>query len=245
MKRSRLPNMNRSRRNRGKAMAMKMKKAAAAAEIVNTRNQKRQRHTLPNIFLLKYSQNCRYSSIYVYSLRNCSSCWRKLVDDFSKYNNDFVFSDGTELNGAIHWLCLDMDSYKPSKIAVFRLEDEKFWMIPLPASFTCFNYAFELGVFEGCLCILPCGDDAFWAMREYGVNQSWAKLHIKLPFLDTLKPLASLRNDEEAICLIDFSNLVLYNTRRGTSRDLIIDDNIEFLYATTYVDSLVSPVAKV
>ncbi|XP_059664148.1 F-box/kelch-repeat protein At3g06240-like [Cornus florida] len=177
------------------------------------------------------------NGMYVYSLRNFS-CWRK-VHDFTKYD---VLSNGTQLNGAFHWLCLDKDSHKPSEIAVFRFEDEKLWTIPLPASF---NHAFELGVFEGCLCIPPCGGDAFWAMREYGVNQSWAKLHIKLPFFVTLQPLTTLRN-HEAVCLTDFRKLVLYNTREGTSRDLVVhvDADVRFFRAIIYVDSLVSPVME-
>ncbi|XP_059664089.1 F-box/kelch-repeat protein At3g06240-like [Cornus florida] len=132
-----------------------------------------------------------------------------------------VISKGAQLNGAIHWVCLEGSDDKPSEIAVFRLEDEKLWTIPLPAaaSITSFNDAVELGVFDGCLCIVACGgDNAFcWAMREYGVNQYWAKLHIKLPYyFHMLQPLTTLRrrnDEEEDTCLIDFEKFVLYNTR--------------------------------
>ncbi|XP_059661810.1 F-box/kelch-repeat protein At3g06240-like [Cornus florida] len=200
-------------------------------------------HCSDDYKLLKIS---RCNGVYVYSLRNCS-CWRK-IHDFTKYS---VISKGTQLNGAIHWVCLEGSDDKPSEIAVFRLEDEKLWTIPLPAaaSITSFNDAVELGVFDGCLCIVACGaDNAFcWVMREYGVNQSWAKLDIKLPYyFHILQPLATLRrrnDEEEDMCLIDFEKFVLYNTREGTSRDLLIADGAPFVNANaiSYVDTLLSP----
>ncbi|XP_059664198.1 F-box/kelch-repeat protein At3g06240-like [Cornus florida] len=199
-------------------------------------------HCSDDYKLLKMS---RGNGMYAYSLRNCS-CWRK-VHDFTKYS---VISKGTQLNGAIHWVCLEGGSDKPPEIAVFRLEDEKLWTIPLPAaaSFTRFNDAVGLGVFDGCLCMVACGgDNAFWAMKEYGVNQSWAKLDIKLPYyFHILPPLTTLRrrnDEEEAMCLINFDLLVLYNTSEGTSRDLVVVDDAPFVNvnAITYVDTLLSP----
>ncbi|XP_059639014.1 F-box/kelch-repeat protein At3g06240-like [Cornus florida] len=144
---------------------------------------------------------------------------------------------GIQLNGALHWLCLD-EGGNPLEIVVFSLEDEKVWKIPMPTSFTDDDDAFEVGVFDGCLCIVPL-DDVLWVMKEYGVKQSWTKLELGIPFLHTIKPLALLRNDE-ALLLIDFTKFVLYNTREGTYRDLVTDD-VECFDVEIYVDSLVSP----
>ncbi|XP_059639015.1 F-box/kelch-repeat protein At3g06240-like [Cornus florida] len=181
------------------------------------------------------------NSVYAYSLRICS--WRK-VHDFTYKCSINVYESGTQLNGALHWLCLD-DKGHPLEIAIFSLEDEKVWKIPMPTSFTDADEAYELGVFEGCLCILPWFGDAYtyWAMKEYGVNQSWTKLVTRVPFDDTFKPLVLLGNDV-ALLWIDYKKLVLYNTKEETYRDLMIDDDIEGSYTTIYVESLVSPVMK-
>ncbi|XP_059639025.1 F-box/kelch-repeat protein At3g06240-like [Cornus florida] len=174
------------------------------------------------------------NSIYVYSLRNCS--WRKVQDFTYKSSVGVYYSNGIQLNGALHWLCL-AERGNPLEIVVFSLEDEKVWKIPMPTSFTDADDAFEVGVFDGCLCILTL-DHVFWVMKEYGVNQSWTKLELGIPFLHTIKPLALLRNDE-ALLLIDFTKFVLYNTREGTYRDLVID-GVECFDVEIYVDSLVS-----
>ncbi|XP_059639026.1 F-box/kelch-repeat protein At3g06240-like [Cornus florida] len=91
------------------------------------------------------------NSIYAYSLRNCS--WRK-VHDFTYKSSVGASSNGIQLNGALHWLCLD-EIGNPLEIAVFSLEDEKVWKIPIPipmpTPFTDADEAYFLGVLEGCL----------------------------------------------------------------------------------------------
>ncbi|XP_059654332.1 F-box/kelch-repeat protein At3g06240-like [Cornus florida] len=151
------------------------------------------------------------NSIYVYSLRIGS--WTKVVQDvIPMFNFRASAANGTQqLNGALHWLCWKNDSDEvPPEIAAFSLVDEKLWKIPLPTSFTNFRKA-RLGVFEGCLCILPCCcDDEFWVMKEYGVMESWTTLEINVPFSNMLKPLGSpTRNIDEALLLIDETKLEL------------------------------------
>ncbi|XP_059630157.1 F-box/kelch-repeat protein At3g06240-like [Cornus florida] len=188
--------------------------------------------------LVKITSN----SISVYSLR--MGCWRKVLD-FPKYTVN-VLDFGIQLNGDIHWFCLKDYRDEPLEIAAFSLVDEKLWRIPLPTSFTGYDdVSPQLGVFEGCLCILPCRDDKFWVMKEYGVKQSWTKFDIKNPFPDSLQVLALLNYDEDLLLLAHWSKLVLYNKRAGTYRNLVIPNmeecDLDFHHAMIYVDSLVSP----
>ncbi|XP_059631580.1 F-box/kelch-repeat protein At3g06240-like isoform X2 [Cornus florida] len=188
--------------------------------------------------------SARSDSIYVYSLRIGS--WRK-VHDFPDHFH--VVPYGTQLNGALHWLRFRMNNNLDMtlEIAALSLADEKLWKIPLPTSFTKFQLrTCHMGVFEGCLCVLSGCGDAIWVMKEYGVKQSWTKLDIKVPFSHKLEPLGLLRNDE-ALLLIDYTKLVLYNKRGGTCKDLVIHgiEKEEEIHATIHVDSLLSPFMKI
>ncbi|XP_059631589.1 F-box/kelch-repeat protein At3g06240-like [Cornus florida] len=165
-----------------------------------------------------------HDSMYVYSLRIGS--WRKV---YHPRDLDFcVITNGIQLNGALHWLSItDNKPDMPLEIAALSLVDEKLSKIPLPTSLTNFERrTCQIGLFEGCLCLIPRRHDAFWVMKEYGVKQSWTKLDVKVPFVPfayMLESLGMLRNDE-GLLLINRSKLVLYNTREGTNRDLVIHD---------------------
>ncbi|XP_059623827.1 F-box/kelch-repeat protein At3g06240-like [Cornus florida] len=195
--------------------------------------------------------------IFVYSMRTDS--WR-VVEDFNNKMDFRVFPYGTQLNGAIHWLRIKnpnftykiaasrrmVDPKITYEIAAFRMVDEKLRMFPLPS--TCANINFhkapQVGVFEGCLCIVPppgC-DSALWVMKEYGVEQSWTRIDIKFPVVSDM--LALLRNE----ALMDYTKLVLHNRINRDGTLVIWDgenekDMFDF-HATISVDSLLSPFMK-
>ncbi|XP_059630156.1 F-box/kelch-repeat protein At3g06240-like [Cornus florida] len=194
-------------------------------------------HCSDDYKLVKITSN----SMCVYSLRIGS--WRK-VQDFPKYSVN-VFGNGMQLNGAIHWLCLKNDSDYTFEITAFSLVDEKLCKIPMPTSVTDFNVASQLGVFEGCLSVLPC-DDAFWVMKEYGVKQSWTKFVIKNSFSDILESLSLLNYDEALLLIVYCTKLVSYNYRKRRYESIVVSDiaeKDEDIHATItiYVNSLVSP----
>ncbi|XP_059630158.1 F-box/kelch-repeat protein At3g06240-like [Cornus florida] len=173
-------------------------------------------------------------------------CWRKVLD-IPMDNDIFGLSNGTQLNGALHFLWIKNDSDKPSGIVAFSLVDEKVWMIPMPTLFTDFDEASNLGVFGGCLCILPYGNLNFWIMKEYGVKQSWTKVDVKVPVPFSKTKAFAYLNYEETLMLSDCTNSVLYNIREETYRELDLPDQAkedENFHAIVYVDSLVSPLMK-
>ncbi|XP_059632602.1 F-box/kelch-repeat protein At3g06240-like [Cornus florida] len=183
---------------------------------------------------------------YVYSLR--SDSWKKVVQHFPYHG--LAVASGTLLNGALHWLLLDTIWMEPLAIVAFDLIDEKFREIPLP-DFSTSAFKSELSrvkLLGGCLCILPLPHTGheFLIMKKYGVKQSWTKVEIKAPYHRFMEPLALFYNDE-ALLLIDFVELVLYNTREGTCRNFVLqgmpDTNTKtFVVKAAYMESLVSPI---
>ncbi|XP_059637792.1 F-box/kelch-repeat protein At3g23880-like [Cornus florida] len=183
------------------------------------------------------------NQIFVYSMR--SGCWRKVEDFSNKFDFRVLENDGTQLNGAINWLRIKNPKdiihmwQRKFEIAAFSLVDEKVRMIPLPSTSvnTSFHNASQLGVFEGCLCILPCCDGELWVMKEYGVEQSWTRIDTKVPIFSDM--LALLRNE-----VIDYTKLLLYNRTVKGPLGIHDDENEEDVYdfhATICVDSLLSP----
>ncbi|XP_059630152.1 F-box/kelch-repeat protein At3g06240-like [Cornus florida] len=189
-------------------------------------------HCSDDCKLVKITDN----SVYVYSVSVGS--WRK-VQDFPEYNDGFLANEPmVELNGVIHWISLD----PKFEIVAFSLVDEKLWKIPLPPCYTHFIEAFQIEfvVFEGCLCVLPKGDHAYWIMKEYGVKESWTRIAgDEVP----KAPLAVL-NYDETMLLVDGSNYALYNTREEADPENIVIEGEEDLKLTIYVDSLTSPVIE-
>ncbi|XP_059630159.1 F-box/kelch-repeat protein At3g06240-like [Cornus florida] len=160
-------------------------------------------------------------SVCIYSLRGGS--WKK-VQDYVGYNFfvEYIFYVHTQLNGAIHWFCLDENSNRQSKVVAFDLVAEKLSEIPLPSFFTNVHETCHMGVFGGCLCVKPPRSDEFWVMKEYVVEQSWTKFHAKIPFPRYGKPLALLKNYEtlyEEPFPLGYTTLV---TSERTYRDLVL-----------------------
>ncbi|KAL5562670.1 hypothetical protein UlMin_032417 [Ulmus minor] len=118
----------------------------------------------------------------------------------------WVQEGATYLDGALHWMCID---YQESEhIVSFDLENEQFYLLPLPplAPDHPFKnekvYNLSMGAVGGCLCVCdppssylldePCD---VWIMKYYGVHDSWTKLFsIASPILEmnmTIDPHAN------------------------------------------------------
>ncbi|XP_059629809.1 F-box/kelch-repeat protein At3g06240-like [Cornus florida] len=205
-------------------------------------------HTVDDYKLLKAHKD----NVHIYSLKTNS--WKKAQSCFPRdYYEPIGTLLGTTLNGAIHWLCIDLEQQQPPLVIVgFSLADEKFWKSPVPIGFP--RSPFELGVFRGCLCVLSRNNGDFWVMEEYGETQSWTKVVIETPSFNT-ENLVLPRSDEllkndELLFATDFGKFVLWNTRERTSRDLILPgiqdaNRYKFLRVGGYVESLVSPIMGV
>ncbi|XP_059627631.1 F-box/kelch-repeat protein At3g06240-like [Cornus florida] len=190
-------------------------------------------HCSDDCKLVKITDN----SVYVYSVSVGS--WRK-VQDFPEYNDGLIASEPmVELNGVIHWISL----LPKFEIVAFSLADEKLWMIAMPPCYTEFE-AFRFTVFQGCLCVMPQGDHAYWIMKEYGVEESWTRIAgDEVPKSDVFAQLAVL-NYGETMLLVDGNKSALYNTREDACSENIVIEGEEDLKLTIYVDSFTSPVIE-
>ncbi|PON46501.1 F-box domain containing protein [Parasponia andersonii] len=112
------------------------------------------------------------SEVQVLSLG--SSSWRSLGKT-SYYLDDWPGQ--VLLNGRIHWETRPR-RYRPHRnIISFDLADEQFREIPKPDHLILRNLAY-LAVLRGCLSIglyVNYGKLEIWVMKEYGLNESWAK----------------------------------------------------------------------
>ncbi|KAJ4837823.1 hypothetical protein Tsubulata_029349 [Turnera subulata] len=121
----------------------------------------------------------------VYSLK-CGR-WQMVPNDV-KLNFD---SDDDKasvcLNGACHWLARSWDPLnkvlKLGRILSFDWSGEVFVDIPVPDCVLSSCSLSSVGVFDGCLTLLPSLIDnpnlrrfPIWVMKEYGVVESWTKL---------------------------------------------------------------------
>ncbi|XP_059629811.1 F-box/kelch-repeat protein At3g06240-like [Cornus florida] len=208
-------------------------------------------HTVDDYKLLKADKD----NVHIYSLKTNS--WKKAQSRFPRdYYKPIGTPIGTSLNGAIHWVCIDLEQLQqppPLVIVGFSLADEKLWKSNVPVGFP--RFPIELGVFRGCLCVLSRTNNGdFRVMLEYGVTQTWTKVVIETPSFNT-KDLVLPRSDgllktDDILFGMDSGKFVLWNIRERTRRDLIrtgIPDasGYKFLRIGGYAESLVSPIMGV
>lgn len=135
------------------------------------------------------------------------------------------------LNGAIHWITT---SSRPSElICSFNLERERFGFIPPPSHFDAPYVGkvswINIGVLKGCLCVCSTYEDvefAVWAMREYGVQESWTKefridvkFYCRLQVEDLHRPVKLFSNGDVWF-ISSFNSLVSFSPWKRTFREL-------------------------
>lgn len=157
-----------------------------------------------------------------------SDSWRSLIENAPSPKQK---SFDPFLNGALHWITT---SNGPSKlICSFNLERERFVFVPPPSHFDT-QYVkkvswINIGVLKGCLCIcFTCEDIEFevWAMREYGVQDSWTKefridmkFYCQLRVVDLHRPV-KLFNNGDLLFISSFNSLVSFSPQKRTFREL-------------------------
>lgn len=100
---------------------------------------------------------------------------------------------------------------------------------------------FTLGVLDGCLCVLNKTSPGYrfevWAMKQYGVEESWSKMMELDGFpsnTGSLRPLGYLKNGE-LLVNVDNKRLVRHNHQTN------IAASVRPANAIGYVESLISP----
>ncbi|KAK9697284.1 hypothetical protein RND81_08G027100 [Saponaria officinalis] len=100
-----------------------------------------------------------------------------------------VHGHGMSTNNHLHWNITEFDSevfdYSRETILSFDICEEKWGEIPVLDELAIKSYIIELGVLNGCLCMLTSRGISYpnldlWIMKEYGVKESWTKL-FKVP----------------------------------------------------------------
>ncbi|XP_059647285.1 F-box/kelch-repeat protein At3g06240-like isoform X2 [Cornus florida] len=187
-------------------------------------------------------KECADTFVSVFSLK--TGAWRRIQD--VPYDHSSLEPYSLVLvNGSIHWLTCRSSDYS-SVIAAFDVAEEKFRDVPAPSSIDNNRLVLHgLGVFGEFLCVLVCCNSNktdVWAMKEYGVTESWTKFTtICKPYMHMMEPLCFLV-DEEVLLEMDGKKLVAFNAKERTSRDIVVRGIPRtFRAGKTYVESLVSP----
>ncbi|KAL0002165.1 hypothetical protein SO802_015946 [Lithocarpus litseifolius] len=151
---------------------------------------------------------------YVYSLR--ADSWTQIFGTPVQHNNIKLHSRCNEIffNGVHHWIGSlnnePRESYDHHIIMSFDMSREVFQIIRFPDMFFPNK---TLAVFNDCLACIVYGINEYidiWVMREYGVEDSWAKQLVVGHLLGIQRPLQIIGNEE--ILLVDEKKtLVLYN----------------------------------
>ncbi|KAK9130526.1 hypothetical protein Sjap_011013 [Stephania japonica] len=182
----------------------------------------------------------RHSEAKVYSL--ALNSW-KIIPNFPY---ECIDRTGNLLNGAVHWEAIRSNTLDKSRLIIsFDIGNEEFQEVPLPE----FKDGKELGgvsVLAGSLCILCfCTLDLeVWAMRHYGVRESWTKFFtIGQPVYNYhtgyTNPLCVFKNGE--ILLDKGGNcLILYDPKDGRVRNICIRGLSSWNEMEIYVESLVT-----
>ncbi|XP_027089124.1 F-box protein CPR1-like isoform X2 [Coffea arabica] len=175
-----------------------------------------------------------------------SDKWRKIKN--FPYQLPYKRAWGAHLNGVLHTGVRTGDlGYFDSSIWAFDVRTEQHYTLPKP-DFTGTDLEFTVEVLGGCLCLVRPRKryrTDVWIMKEYGVKESWTKLlTIAPPLVEryiTIGPLAYSRNGEEVLLNHDDKQLIWYDLRRKTVRNVSVDGLPFVFYAEVCVASLIQP----
>lgn len=159
------------------------------------------------------------SMVRVYSTKTNS--WKRVQCDFP-YNFDaYSGKKPACVDGVVHWLVSDPNTFLRTAIVGFDFNEEKFKEIPLPDKVKPNSkmdiFPGNLGVLRGLLCVsfeIYPERLELWLMLEYGVRESWNK--IVIPYcltrgkaLKGLLPLGILKG--QLLLQLDRRFLFLYD----------------------------------
>ncbi|KAM5557612.1 F-box protein CPR1 [Rosa sericea] len=123
-----------------------------------------------------------FMEVHVFSVR--ANCWKIVKASYLSPCRLWSEELGTYSNGAIHWVSLHEPGIFEPPVYAFDLANEEFREMPSPVlsrnedgmEMTQIRTQVLLG---GCLCVMFQDDkkySEFWAMKEYGLPESWVKL---------------------------------------------------------------------
>ncbi|KAL6976163.1 hypothetical protein U1Q18_024953 [Sarracenia purpurea var. burkii] len=181
-------------------------------------------------------------AVEIYSLRTNS--WRT-IEILIPY---FIINPISKafLNRCIHWMATrTRKNHHDDFIVSFDMVGEMFQEIKLP------NCSLDGGALTGSvavlresLCLFARGNEAgnevweIWAMKEYGVVESWSKQFIINNNEGISWPLGFMKNGEVILGTIE-GELSLYDTKSQQVKDLYMHGNPDMVDIFPFVESLV------
>ncbi|OMO70215.1 hypothetical protein COLO4_28698 [Corchorus olitorius] len=203
--------------------------------------------------------------LQVFSLKD--NCWRSINSTIEQFPYLLEHPVAVQVCGFLHWQVIGPN---PDIVLTFDLGQEKFGeLINIPKDPEEDTRIVGVGILQGCLCVTRrIGFNksfGIWAMKKYGVAESWTKL-ITLKespaFLDAyqtryfqLFPIRYINNGRKLI-LQNFNNSIIYDIEKGSYKishnripiipreeheSWLMDSGSSTLKMTSYVESLVSP----
>nr|GMD33455.1 F-box/kelch-repeat protein At3g23880-like [Ipomoea batatas]GMD35105.1 F-box/kelch-repeat protein At3g23880-like [Ipomoea batatas] len=183
--------------------------------------------------------------VEIYSLS--TGLWRRIVaTGVNYYMVDYIWTQ-VFVNGAVHWIGYKLleDERLQSLIAVFTMADELFDEIMLPDELAAKNPSnLSIMVFEELVAVVKYSRGLhgrsceLWIMKEYGVVDSWTRLHT-IELVGGMEKIVGFRKNGELLLCTNKSELVSYCPNTRVINDLGIPGNSRSIYVDKYLESLV------
>lgn len=176
-----------------------------------------------------------------------------LGTNFWRRIHDFPFGvpfdeSGKFVSGTVNWLASNDSSYTSSIIVSLDLEKETYQELLQPDyGAGAVNLVTKtLSVLRDRMCILAHSYTFFdvWLMEEYGNRETWTKL-FRVPYIGNVGHCpytnALYVTEDDQVLLENQFELVVYNSRDGTSKTLEFPNIEGWMVLEVYQESLISP----
>ncbi|XP_019159140.1 PREDICTED: F-box/kelch-repeat protein At3g23880-like isoform X2 [Ipomoea nil] len=183
--------------------------------------------------------------VEIYSLS--TGLWKRITAiGVNYYMVDYTWTQAF-VNGAVHWIGYKLLENKSiqSSIAVFTMADELFDEIMLPDELASENPSnLSMMVFEEFVAVVKYsrriqgGSCELWIMKEYGVVDSWTRLHT-IELVGGMEKIVGFRKNGEILLSTNKSELVSYCPNTRVVNDLGISGNSRSFYVDKYLEYLV------
>ncbi|XP_051124841.1 F-box/kelch-repeat protein At3g23880-like [Andrographis paniculata] len=182
--------------------------------------------------------------VEIFSLKERS--WRRVSGvDVRLQILEFVWHHAF-LNGIVHWLAyklMDGDGSR-SSILSFDICKEEFSEVMLPLELGReLATDLHISLIVGSLGVIKYSKEVghewgdVWAMREYGVKESWTKLY-RIDMAGGVERVVAFRKNGEALVALKNFELASYDSETGFAKSLGVCGTTRSFYIDRYVESL-------
>ncbi|KAI3469500.1 hypothetical protein Pfo_026163 [Paulownia fortunei] len=181
----------------------------------------------------------------IITVYNCRTWTCTYITGFSYWI--FKNQQGAMVNETPHWLVSHQEGVGCA-IIYYDLASETFKEVPKPEWAENVS-ELDLRAHKGLLCLIHyrrgCAD--VWVMENYGQQESWTKVYpdVRCSGISQMRPLG-LTHNNQVVMEIQQCKIDIYDprTRIFSNKNIYTYYNIGFS-ATTYVESLVSPITRI